>query len=109
MKKYLNIIDFIFNLFLIEEKEQSNIFVLGGVNIFLPLYEIAFKNFSYNQNDLNDQINLNLLNILKIINDNQENIKNALDTNFFSLVSIQINIVIFIELYFIYLNHKTLI
>ena len=109
MKKYLNIIDFIFNLFLIEEKEQSNIFVLGGVNIFLLLYEIPFKNFSYNQNDLNEQINLNLYNILKIINDNHENIKNALDTNFFSLVSIQINIVIFIELYFIYLNHKTLI
>ena len=79
--KFYNLISLLNILFNIKEK---NIFLLGGVNILLPLYEFINNNYNEIKNKFNEKDIFSLLfEIIKILMSDDKNSQNFFYTNFF--------------------------
>ena len=73
--KFYNLISLLNILFNIKEKNKTNIFLLGGVNILLPLYEFINNNYNEIKNKFKEkdifsllfEINTILLVMIKIL------------------------------------------
>ena len=84
-KKLNNSLELLNELFTIDEEAKTNIFLLGGSNIFLPLFEIVYKNINKIE-EYKKNIIFQLLNLIKfLIYD--DNLIDALNTNFFPLLT----------------------
>ena len=89
--KFYNLISLLNILFNIKEK---NIFLLGGVNILLPLYEFINNNYNEIKNKFNEKDIFSLLfEIIKILMSDDKNSQNFFHTNFFSYLTFFLNIV----------------
>ena len=89
--KFYNLISLLNILFKIKEK---NIFLLGGVNILLPLYEFINNNYNEIKNKFKEKDIFSLLfEIIKILMSDDKNSQNFFHTNFFSYLTFFLNIV----------------
>jgi hypothetical protein len=62
---------------------QNNIFLIGGINNILPILELMWQSNTYKENFI-DFMEL----IFNILNEREKNMKDAVDKNFFQIMSI---------------------
>ena len=86
-KKLNNSLKLLFELLSIDEEYKTNIFLLGGANIFLPLFEIVYKNLKKIES-YQEKIILQLINLIKYLIYDDDNLMDALNSNFFPLLTI---------------------
>ena len=92
--KFYNLISLLNIFFNIKEKNKTNIFLLGGVNILLPLYEFINNNYNEIKNKFKEKDIFSLLfEIIKILMSDDKNSQNFFHTNFFSYLTFFLNIV----------------